>query len=221
MVSLGAKNHKIVNLLNEAFQLGYIQVGHANGLRCDNRVENLMDSIEPLHSLGKLERAKLTGVITDGPERVLWWREVEEIQMLLEQGYNTEAIANSLNLSPHTVNQIRAGVYVDRVAEEEFYRFEPNLGVKEGLLRGAFSGRFKDEGYGNVRRGVELLKGEKPREIANLLKVDYFTVHQILVGREEILEMPANFPGFRSGDNVEEYFNKLLRELDEMWSLLG
>jgi hypothetical protein len=68
---------------------------------------------------------------------------------------------------------------------------------------------------------VELLKGEKPREIAKLLKVDYFTVYQILMGREEILEMPANFPGFRSGDNVEEYFNKLLRELDEMWSLLG
>jgi len=217
MVSLGAKNHKIVNLLNEAFQLGYIQVGHANGLRCDNRVENLMDSIEPLHSLGKLERAKLSGVITEGPKRVLWYKEVDEIRMLLEQGYNTGAIANSLNLSPHTVNQVRAGVYVDRVMGE-FYQFEPNLGVKEGLLRGAFPGRFKEDG--NVRRGVELLKGEKPREIARLLKVDYFTVHQILMGREEILEMPGDFPGFRSGDNVEEYFGKLLEELDEIWLLL-
>jgi hypothetical protein len=57
---------------------------------------------------------------------------------------------------------------------------------------------------------VELLKGEKPREIAKLLKVDYFTVYQILMGREEILEMPKGFPGFKLGDDVEGYFDKLL-----------
>jgi hypothetical protein len=206
-------------LLNEFFQLGYIQVGHVNGLRCDNRVENLMDSLGPLHSLGKLERAKLTGVPVEGPERVLWWKEIDEIRMLLEQGYNTGAIGKSLNLNQNIVEQIRAGVYVKRI-EEEFYQFEPDLGVKEGLLRGAFSGRFVGE-EGDVRRGVELLQGVRPREIAKLLKVDYFTVYQILMGREEILEMPGDFPGFRSGDNVENYFDKLLKELDEMWRLLG
>jgi hypothetical protein len=30
------------------------------------------------------------------------------------------------------------------------------------------------------------------------------------MGREEILEMPKGFPGFKLGDDVEGYFDKLL-----------